>query len=559
MKFVTAIGMVFLAAVFLFVRGVIAARKEKRRLLEEIREGYGKLPPAYEKGPSGRRKDGYLKVWNTGFVLDEITWNDLDLERLFERMNYTRSSVGEEYLYALLHHPAENGKGFEEWEKLVSYFTSHTEDREAMQLLFEEIGKNGALPLLTCISRLKEIERKGIGREYLGNFLYVAGLFFCFVDAAYGFTALTAIAIFQVVTYFKERSAILPYLNGIACLLRTIEQAGQLSVLPCRESFARQEKIKESVRRLSELKRHSFWVMQSGKINGSPLDIPGDYARMLFHPDIIQFYKLRMRILSCEDEIKALLEHMGYLEAVINTVLFRASLKDWCIPKTGEKIVLQEAYHPLLKCPVKNSITAEGGVLVTGSNASGKSTFLKTVAVNLLLSQTVHTAAAKACTLPYFALYTSMTIRDDLAGGESYYMAEIRAMKRILDAAERRKPQGLSVICFVDEVLRGTNTVERIAASCQILKALSGAGLFCFAATHDGELTKLLEDTYDNYYFEEEIKERDVTFPYRLKKGRMAGRNAIKLLEIMGYSREITQKSESMAQRFIREGEWEWT
>ena len=83
------------------------------------------------------------------------------------------------------------------------------------------------------------------------------------------------------------------------------------------------------------------------------------------------------------------------------------------------------------------------------------------------------------------------------------------------------------VLCFVDEVLRGTNTVERIAASTQILKSLCHPGVLCFAATHDIELTELLQKDFDNYHFEEDIRDGDIFFNYRIKEGRATTRNAI--------------------------------
>lgn len=96
-----------------------------------------------------------------------------------------------------------------------------------------------------------------------------------------------------------------------------------------------------------------------------------------------------------------------------------------------------------------------------------------------------------------------MALRDDLSSQESYYIAEIRSLKRILDAVGEEYP----VLCFVDEVLRGTNTVERIAASSQILESLASENVICFAATHDIELTYILEGVYENYHFSEEIDE----------------------------------------------------
>ena len=131
-------------------------------------------------------------------------------------------------------------------------------------------------------------------------------------------------------------------------------------------------------------------------------------------------------------------------------------------------------------------------------------------------------------------------------------MAEIKAMKRILDSASKEN----MVVCMVDEVLRGTNTVERIAASTQILKSLTKENVLCMAATHDVELTRTLEKEYDNYHFEESMDQDDVRFSYCLKKGRANSSNAINLLEHLGYDDNLVIKAREMVNRFEQQGEW---
>ena len=191
---------------------------------------------------------------------------------------------------------------------------------------------------------------------------------------------------------------------------------------------------------------------------------------------------------------------------------------------------------------------------MTGSNASGKSTFLKTVALGALMAQTLHMALAERYCAPLYRIYSSMSLRDDLESGESYYIVEIKSLKRILDARKEDSPR--PVLCFVDEVLRGTNTVERIAAATQILVSLTGEGIQCFAATHDIELTELLSGLYRNYHFEEEIRDGDILFNYTLREGRANSRNAIRLLEIMGYDQTIIQKAQRQAEDFLQKGIW---
>ena len=112
------------------------------------------------------------------------------------------------------------------------------------------------------------------------------------------------------------------------------------------------------------------------------------------------------------------------------------------------------------------------------------------------------------------------------------------------------------VLCFVDEVLRGTNTVERIAAGTEILRKLLTNHTLCFAATHDLELTELLKDSYDNYHFEEEVKDGDVHFNYRLMNGRATTRNAIKRLSAFGYDEDIIKGAGRRADEFLQTGQW---
>ena len=142
-----------------------------------------------------------------------------------------------------------------------------------------------------------------------------------------------------------------------------------------------------------------------------------------------------------------------------------------------------------------------------------------------------------------------MALRDSIQEGESYFMVEIKSLRRILDA-------GGSVLCFIDEVLRGTNTIERIAASSEILMEFAKRGILCFAATHDIELTEILAEYYDNYHFEEELTGGDVAFSYRLHEGPATTRNAIRLLEKAGFDADLTARANERAARFEKEGSW---
>ena len=117
-------------------------------------------------------------------------------------------------------------------------------------------------------------------------------------------------------------------------------------------------------------------------------------------------------------EFETLARNIGELESAIAVASFRAMMGEgeWCLPElsqTGEVcLAAEQIYHPMIEEPVKNSISVKDGVLLTGSNASGKSTFLKTLAINGILAQTIHTCLAKRYASSYYQIYTSMALRD---------------------------------------------------------------------------------------------------------------------------------------------------
>ncbi len=154
-----------------------------------------------------------------------------------------------------------------------------------------------------------------------------------------------------------------------------------------------------------------------------------------------------------------------------------------------------------------------------------------------------------------FAVRRLRKLRDsalDEQTGESYYIVETKSLKRILNAAEEASP----LLCVVDEVLRGTNTVERIAASSEVLRAMADDGLLCLAATHDIELCELLQESFDLYHFEEELGENEMLFDYVIRRGKANSRNAINLLQLIGFNRQIVDRAHQKANRYLETGEW---
>lgn len=278
----------------------------------------------------------------------------------------------------------------------------------------------------------------------------------------------------------------------------------------------------------------------------------------LFLFDLILYEWLKVRLYGRREAVSAIHEAVGSVDAAIAVASYRAGAGTVCDPELRfgreepPRLTAVDLVHPLLRRPVGNTLELDGPLLLTGSNASGKSTLLKAAVLAAVMAQGICTAPCSAYSATAFRLYTSMAVSDELLSGDSYFVTELKAFRRILEAAGR----GERVLCAVDEVLRGTNTVERIAASSVLLEALAGSGALCLAATHDGELCTLLEASYTLAHFEETLTQDGMVFDYRLRPGAAHTRNAIRLLTILGFDPGLSGRAKARADEYGRTGQW---
>lgn len=558
---------VFAIAIFCFIvlvmmKGFYDEQKRKKKFILWLEENYGVLPKREEYKPGEMEKISryFRKHEMNGFHIDDITWNDLNMDGLFQQMNYTYSAAGEEYLYYLLRSPMQDTAKIDVLEKHIGYFMNHAKERVDYQKYFAEIGKTGKYSIYDYLDYLELLGVRSNRAHIIGNLALAFSVCSMFLSVQLGIILLVLVTSRNIVTYFKDKNEIDPYITSFGYILRLLKNVDAMEKLPSAEFEDEINVLKECRSKLGRFRSGSYIIMSPERMSASsnPLEMVLDYVRMIFHLDLMKFNNMLSEVRKNTETVDLMLTTIGYMEVTIAIGSYRVSRESYCIPvfDRSKGLRAQNLYHPLIKEPVKNNIMTDRGVLLTGSNASGKSTFLKTVAINAILAQTIHTCLADSYSGALYRIMSSMALKDDLSGGDSYYIVEIKSLKRILNAAAK---EGNPILCFVDEVLRGTNTVERIAASTQILKSLSQGNVICFAATHDIELTHLLENDYNNYHFEEEILDDDVVFNYQLRKGRAATRNAIKLLSVMGYEPNIIEQAETQAERFLNSGVWTLT
>lgn len=194
--------------------------------------------------------------------------------------------------------------------------------------------------------------------------------------------------------------------------------------------------------------------------------------------------------------------------------------------------------HPLIPAPHRKandlpSLAAGHGLLVTGSNMSGKSTFLRALGVNTVLALAGGPVTARRFTLPPLVIRTSLRVDDSLLSGTSHFFAEVKKLALVVESA-RKGPQ---VLFLLDEVLHGTNSRERVIGARWVLAELLAHGAFGIMTTHDEGLTSLEEALIEKvalFHFREDVTDGKMTFDYTLRPGPVRSGNALRLMRSVG-------------------------
>lgn len=261
------------------------------------------------------------------------------------------------------------------------------------------------------------------------------------------------------------------------------------------------------------------------------------------------------RILRYRNEMAELLPQWlntwAKLEALISLANFAYLNPEFKFPeiiterKENHSILAAKGLgHPLIPAEQKVcndfSLKRSGEVfIITGSNMSGKSTFLKTLGVNLCLAYAGSVVNASSFQAALFRVFTSIKINDSIVDGFSFFYAEVKRLRALLDALQQDHP--FPLFFLIDEIFKGTNNRERLIGSRSYLQALvgqNGAGLI---ATHDLELIKLADQFVEisNYHFREEVMDGKMVFDYKLHPGPCPTTNALKIMKMEGLPVEL--------------------
>jgi hypothetical protein len=482
----------------------------------------------------------------TGF-LDDRTWEDLNLDKVFAALDRTAGTLGQHALYHRLRMPPAAAH-LDAFEALVSRFETDSPARERAQIALSRLQDAHGYDLWWLARREgSDMPRWGFVFPILtlatltGAVLVLfwppllaglVGLLFVNMTARFlsDRRSVAVAAAFRQIAPVIRAGQALRFLGGDGPLI------GSLGT---------------DARSLVRLKALARWV------SGDPFMLPAksgalamlindvvsavyEYLNLFFLLDATGAYLGGEELRARTPALLRLMAAAGEIDVAISVASVRAGRPDWTRPRfapPGTPAVLRELCHPLVRDAVPNTIALPPGrgALVTGSNMSGKTTFLRTIGVTTIMAQTLNTCLAAEYDAPVLLVRSCIGRSDDLVSGKSYYIAEVEALLDLVTVSAAPPAH----LFLLDEIFRGTNAVERIAAGQAVLRELVGGPdrptrHVAVAATHDGELVDLLAGIYAPFHFGDATSGEGLVFDHRLKPGRATTRNAIALLRLHG-------------------------
>lgn len=269
------------------------------------------------------------------------------------------------------------------------------------------------------------------------------------------------------------------------------------------------------------------------------------FINTLFYTDIILLYQIENWKLLYGSKLNFWQKTIGHFEALNSLSILHFNNPDWCFPTLSKefKIELFEAGHPLIpdiqRVTNNYKINKLGNVdIITGANMSGKSTFLRTIGVNIILALAGAPVCCNKMIISPLKLMTYMRINDNLQDGTSTFYAEIKRLKSILEEIKNDE----YAFMLLDELLRGTNSRDRSIGTGAIIESIINKKTTAIIATHDLSITKMQNkyiENIRNYHFDISVKEKEMYFDYKLKEGVSSSTNASILMSKIGIELKI--------------------
>lgn len=542
---VSMTNLIFLLVLILIIAAVVKVSSYfyKKKLIKKINEDWGKLPESlYDLETSKLYSEFNKQKENKDFcTIDDETWKDLDLNELFKVINRTTTPIGSQILYDMLINPRTSPDELIKREKIISAFSENISLRQSVQVALLGLAKLPAKYLAYSLWHPLPTKPK-----YALVFYWLTAIAFWVLILSFagiiswGFVGI--IFIINSILFYLNQKKVSRFLTSFQFLVVLIKTTNKVQSI-IKDIFPEISKdLNANLKQTASIANKIFSIQPKAD------DALAIYFNIYFLSQLTGFYSAIDNIKTNIHSLQNLFETVGYLDAMIAIASYRIQFPNYCHPVFSESeiFIVDKISHPLVLNPIPNNFSFDTKcLLVTGSNMSGKSTFLKTLGVNAILAQTFNMCFAEKYEAPFLKVISSIERSDDLINGKSYYMSEVESILRIINSSKT----GDVHLFLIDEIFRGTNSIERTAGSIEVLRFLNNQKDFVIVATHDLQLTDILNSIYQNFHFRETMTDTGLFFDYKLHPGKSNGKNAIALLEYVGYPKSIVDGARKLVEK----------
>ncbi len=503
--------------------------------LQELRAKWGRPVDTYRDRTDAALLHSLTSRDASTRTVDDATWYDLDMDALFDRLDGTTTRPGRQYLYRRLRTYEPDEAKLERQHTTSALLLECPELREEIQLrLWRLRGSNASAVTVMLFGELPDGHFNAVLAVCLAATSSVS------IVVALLFPSLFWLAILPVAANFlfaeMHSRWIGEHSMGFVQLRNLLIVAHRLSKLDTGADILQLNDLKRDRAGIRGLRRRFRFVgvdSTSGNLFAAQIAY---LANLICLFDFLVFTRCARNLAEHKEALCGIFDTVASLDGAAAVGSYLAFAPARCHPRFGKpgEMRFEGITHPLLDDAVPNDYCADANsALITGSNMAGKSTFIKAIGTNLILAQTLWLCHARSALVPKASVMSSIKRSDSLAEGKSYYFAEIEALLRLIVASEERQPH----VFLIDEILHGTNTVERIASAAAVLERISRKHVV-MVTTHDVELSRFLPDRYRPFHFRE-TTDVGTMFDYRLRDGPVRTRNAIMLLEAIGFPADV--------------------
>lgn len=513
--------------------------KSNRKQRERLTESFGKIKDDsfnFELIERYFRKKDNSKAFQ---VLSDKTCNDLDFQELFMFADRTVSRTGQQYLYNTLRTIPSDNYRLADQELLIDKISNDPDLRLWIQTRLDKLSGDNTY-YITSLFQDEHLKEPGwffIIR--LLSFTSIMSILMLPFIPQLIFVLLPVIIVNLGIHLWNKRN-LNEYFGSIPQLLALNKVAKELNSNKLFEKINKD--LPESIKTINKVRNRAQFFRLDTKMEGDfgiAFWFMLELVKSVFLVEPQMLFGILRQLNTKRKDIDNVFSFVGYIDSLVSIASLRKGLDIYCKPEICEghkTLVANELIHPMIMNCVPNSISIIGkSVLITGSNMSGKTSFIRTIAINAITGLTINTCFAKQLSLSRFRIQSAIRISDDLMNDKSYYFEEVLTIKEMILSSQMNDQN----LFLLDEIFKGTNTIERISAGKSVLSYLDNDKNMIFVSTHDIELADMLQDTYELYHFSEQVDNKSVAFDFKLKEGKLRNRNAIRILEINDYPAEI--------------------